>query len=186
MAQSKLILCTGGARSGKSAFAERYSAAQPGRHVYLATARIWDEEMKERVALHQARRPLDWPTFEVPEKMAAALAHICPQADVLLIDCLTLYFSNFLFAHEKEGDGEIMAAAEKEMAEILQVLHRYPVTAIFVTNELGSGIVPMEKLSRLYRDMIGRLNQLVAAAADEVYLSVSGITIEIKGQAVKL
>lgn len=186
MAYSKIILCTGGARSGKSAFAEQYCAALPGRHIYIATARILDEEMKARVALHRARRPQDWPTYEAPEKMAGVLKKIGSQADVLLIDCLTLYFSNFLFAHEREEDSKILAAAQAEMQEILQTVRALGVTAVFVTDELGCSIVPMEKISRLYRDLLGSINQQAAAAAEEVYLSVSGITVELKHQAVPL
>ena len=108
-------------------------------------------------------------------------------ADAVLVDCLTLYFSNFLFRYEAEIDGVVMSAAEEEMRHIIEaVKQRADKTVVFVTNELGSGIVPMEKISRLYRDIIGCINQYAAAAADEVYLTVCGIPMEIKSRQIML
>ena len=186
MEKKKIIVVTGGARSGKSAFAERYAAALSGRHAYVATARIFDQEMAERIAVHRRRRPPSWQTWEVPEDLPALAERICRSADVVLVDCLTLYFSNYLFAHDGEADDAVVAGAAAELQQIMAAFRRAGVTVIFVANELGCGIVPMEHVSRLYRDLIGRINQDAAAAADEVYLSVCGLTIEVKHQAVRL
>ncbi|MCI1750473.1 MAG: bifunctional adenosylcobinamide kinase/adenosylcobinamide-phosphate guanylyltransferase [Megasphaera cerevisiae] len=187
MMKSKIIIVTGGARSGKSAFAEHYLMTCKGRHAYVATAQILDEEMAERVAAHRCRRPAAWQTFECPAHLPDQLANVLETADAVLVDCLTLYFSNFLFRYEAEIDGVVMSAAEEEMRHIIEaVKQRADKTVVFVTNELGSGIVPMEKISRLYRDIIGRINQYAAAAADEVYLTVCGIPMEIKSRQIML
>lgn len=186
MDTSKIILVTGGARSGKSAFAERYAAALPGRHAYVATARIFDEEMAQRIAIHRKRRPSSWQTWEIPQGLPETMERLCQSSDVVLVDCLTLYFSNYLFAHDGEDDEAIIDGALAELQAVLAAFRQAGVTAVLVTNELGCGIVPMEHVSRLYRDLMGKINQAAAAEADEVYLSVCGITTELKHQAVCL
>lgn len=186
MDTSKIILVTGGARSGKSAFAERYAAALPGRHAYVATARIFDEEMAQRIAIHRKRRPSSWQTWEIPQDLPETMERLCQSSDVALVDCLTLYFSNYLFAHDGEDDEAIIDGALAELQAVLAAFRQDRVTAVLVTNELGCGIVPMEHVSRLYRDLMGKINQAAAAEADEVYLSVCGITTELKHQAVCL
>lgn len=179
--KTNIIVVTGGARSGKSAFAESYLSACAGRKAYIATAQILDEEMRERVAEHRRRRPDDWQTFEVPSGLCEALTDIVTQADAVLIDCLTLYFSNYLFAHETEEAGQIQEGAIQEMKKIIQCVQQtQDKTIIFVTNELGCGIVPMHRLSRMYRDMIGKVNQYAASQADAVYWTVCGIPVDIK------
>ena len=186
MDTSKIILVTGGARSGKSAFAERYAAALPGRHAYVATARIFDEEMAQRIAIHRKRRPSSWQTWEIPPDLPETMERLCQSSDVVLVDCLTLYFSNYLFAHDGEDDEAVIDGALVELQAVLAAFRQAGVTAVLVTNELGCGIVPMEHVSRLYRDLMGKINQAAAAEADEVYLSVCGITTELKHQAVCL
>ena len=186
MDTSKIILVTGGARSGKSAFAERYAAALPGRHAYVATARIFDEEMAQRIAIHRKRRPSSWQTWEIPKELPETMERLCQSSDVVLVDCLTLYFSNYLFAHDGEDDEDVIDGALAELQAVLAAFRQAGVTAVLVTNELGCGIVPMEHVSRLYRDLMGKINQAAAAEADEVYLSVCGITTELKHQAVCL
>lgn len=186
MDTSKIILVTGGARSGKSAFAERYAAALPGRHAYVATARIFDEEMAQRIAIHRKRRPSSWQTWEIPQDLPETMERLCQSSDVVLVDCLTLYFSNYLFAHDGEDDEAIIDGALAELQAVLAAFRQAGVTAVLVTNELGCSIVPMEHVSRLYRDLMGKINQAAAAEADEVYLSVCGITTELKHQAVCL
>ena len=182
----KIILVTGGARSGKSACAERYAAALPGRHAYVATARIFDEEMAQRIAIHRKRRPSSWQTWEIPQDLPETMERLCQSSDVALVDCLTLYFSNYLFAHDGEDDEAIIDGALAELQAVLAAFRQAGVTAVLVTNELGCGIVPMEHVSRLYRDLMGKINQAAAAEADEVYLSVCGITTELKHQTVCL
>ena len=186
MGNSKIVLVTGGARSGKSDFAERYAAVLPGRHAYVATATVSDEEMARRIALHQKRRPASWATWEVPDHLPAVLGDLCQTADVVLVDCLTIYFSNYLWDHDGESDDVLLDGALTELRTILKAFRRAGVTAVLVTNELGSGIVPMEHVSRLYRDIMGRINQEAASEADEVYVSVCGITTEWKHRAVIL
>ncbi|MCM0757073.1 bifunctional adenosylcobinamide kinase/adenosylcobinamide-phosphate guanylyltransferase [Sporomusa sphaeroides DSM 2875] len=184
---ASIVLVTGGARSGKSTFAERY-AAQGGRKVaYIATAQIYDEEMQERVKLHQSRRPAGWPTFEAPYQAEQAMAQAVQCADAVLFDCLTLYTSNLLLAPTVPADREerrqavltaidkLLASARQDQAEV-----------IFVTNEVGAGIVPDNALAREYRDVAGLVNQKVAGVADEVYLVVSGLAVELKKIAVNL
>lgn len=184
---SKLILVTGGARSGKSTFAERY-AAKGGRKVaYIATAQVYDDEMKERVHIHQSRRPADWPTFEAPYKAAEAMAQAVQAADAVLFDCLTLYTSNLLLAPDApENREERRLAVLGEMDKLLLTARQGNCDVIFVTNEVGLGIVPDNALAREYRDIAGLVNQKVAAAADEVYLVVCGLAVELKKIAVSL
>lgn len=186
MGNSKIVLVTGGARSGKSDFAERYAAVLPGRHAYVATALVSDDEMARRIALHQKRRPAAWATWEVPRHLPDVMDDLCKGADVVLVDCLTIYFSNYLWDHDGEDDDVILDGALEELRAIVKAFRRAGVTAVFVTNELGSGIVPMEHVSRLYRDLMGRINQEAAGEADEVYVSVCGITTEWKHRAVIL
>ena len=178
--KSKLIVVTGGARSGKSLFAEEYLTSCSGRKAYVATAQILDEEMKERVAEHRRRRPEDWQTLEISSGLSAAFPAVLEQADAVLVDCLTLYLSNYLFAHETDGDEEILQGALQEMENIVGAVRQTAdKTVIFVTNELGCGIVPMSHISRLYRDVVGKVNQYAAGQADEVYWTVCGIPVEL-------
>lgn len=184
---ARIVLVTGGARSGKSQFAEQYLEACPGRHGYIATAQVLDDEMADRVARHRSRRPASWQTFEVPSGLGNQIDHILQQTDNILLDCLTLYFSNFLLQRDGDDFSHILKEAENEWDGVLRAV-RQSRDGVFVvvTNELGSGIVPMAKVSRQYRDLIGFLNQRTAAEADEVYLSVCGITMEIKSRQVRL
>ena len=178
--KSKLIVVTGGARSGKSLFAEEYLTSCSGRKAYVATAQILDEEMKERVAEHRRRRPEDWQTLEISSGLSAAFPAVLEQADAVLVDCLTLYLSNYLFAHETAGDEEILQGALQEMENIVGAVRQTEAkTVIFVTNELGCGIVPMSHISRLYRDVVGKVNQYAAGQADEVYWTVCGSPVEL-------
>lgn len=178
--KSKLIVVTGGARSGKSLFAEEYLTSCSGRKAYVATAQVLDEEMKERVAEHRRRRPEDWQTLEISSGLSAAFPAVLEQAAAVLVDCLTLYLSNYLFAHETAGDEEILQGALQEMENIVGAVRQTEdKTVIFVTNELGCGIVPMSHISRLYRDVVGKVNQYAAGQADEVYWTVCGIPVEL-------
>ena len=136
--------------------------------------------MKKRVAEHRSRRPEDWQTLEISSGLSAAFPAVLEQADAVLVDCLTLYLSNYLFAHETAGDEEILQGALQEMENIIGAVRQTTdKTVIFVTNELGCGIVPMSHISRLYRDVVGKVNQYAAGQADEVYWTVCGIPVEI-------
>ncbi len=177
----KIILVTGGARSGKSRFAEQY-VARIGRHVgYIATAEVYDEEMAFRVKLHQKRRPAEWKTYESPMDAHVALKKAGEECDAVLFDCLTLYMSNLLCSLEsiKDSHKNYSLAKEKLDALISQAKENNG-TTVFVTNEVGSGIVPGDHLSREYRDVAGIANQWMARAADEVYLVVCGLAVDVK------
>ncbi len=172
---SRIVLFTGGARSGKSARAEQYAAHLARPVVYLATAEARDEEMRARIAHHRARRPATWRTHEAPRQVAAVLGAL-DAGTVVILDCLSLLVSNLLLAHEDDPQPVV----ESEVMAILTQARARELTLIVVTNEVGSGIVPAYPLGRAYRDVLGRANQQVAAAAAEVYLVVCGVPIELK------
>lgn len=163
-------MVTGGARSGKSALAEGLVQAMGARRVYIATAEAFDEEMVARIAAHQARRGLGWTTHAEPLELVQAL-HDTDGGPPRLVDCLTLWLSNLIHAgRDWQEEAQALAGAIAEQAA--------PV--VFVTNEVGGGIVPENALGRRFRDAAGHLNQTVAAACDEVYLSVAGYPLKVK------
>jgi adenosylcobinamide kinase/adenosylcobinamide-phosphate guanylyltransferase len=172
---SKIVVFTGGARSGKSARAEQYAARLSQPVVYIATAEARDDEMRDRIDAHRRRRPADWTTLEAPETVAAALAEMKP-GTVVLLDCLALLVSNLLLAHEASPE----PAVDAQIAAILHVARERDLTLLVVTNEVGMGIVPVYPLGRVYRDLLGRANQQVAAVAEEVYVMICGIPVELK------
>lgn len=183
----KIILVTGGARSGKSTFAEKYAARAGKQIAYIATAQIYDDEMRERVDLHKSRRPADWVTYEAPFDADVTLGRIAPEVDAVLFDCLTLYTSNLLLAPEAPASREErLAAIKNKISLLLEAARSGRATVVFVTNEVGLGIVPENALAREYRDVAGLVNQQVAAVADAVYLVVSGLAVEIKKLATAL
>jgi len=171
-ANGGLILITGGARSGKSVFAESLFNGVP-KVVYAATAVAADEEMAARIAAHKARRPPSWETVEEPIDLAGVARNV-PGDVPLLVDCLGVWVSNLLTARIPEAE------INKRMDELLQVLSGREEMTVAVTNEVGMGIVPAYPLGRVYRDVLGRLNQQAASAADSVYLLVCGIPVTIK------
>jgi adenosylcobinamide kinase/adenosylcobinamide-phosphate guanylyltransferase len=177
-------LITGGARAGKTAFALALARRHPGPVVYVATAEARDAEMAARIQRHRAERPPHWATVEAPLSLAAALAHVPPTALVVL-DCLTLWVSNLLLARlpaafsPQEGEAAA-AAALGAVDDLLTWQQRAGNDLLVVSNEVGLGIVPADPLSRLYRDVLGRANQTVAAAATRVYLVVAGLALELR------
>lgn len=181
----KIVLVTGGARSGKSAFAEKLAAKFGVSVGYIATAQIYDEEMRYRVKLHRERRPDNWQTYEAPYWADKAIVEAADSHKVLLFDCLTLYLSNLLclMPEEELTDDKVYSMLTEQMEKLLaaaQTAVTQGATIIFVTNEVGAGIVPENKLARLYRDLSGLANQKIAAAADEVYAVMAGIPVNIK------
>ena len=184
----KLILVTGGGRSGKSIFAEKMVHTLGKKCAYIATAQVTDEEMQVRVEQHKARRQDDfWLNYEVPLNAHAAIAEV-QGAESILFDCITIYLSNILYSENNIN----CSKAEKEQAVfqqielLLKAARESGKNVVFVTNELGSGLVPFEPVSREFRDLAGLVNQLVAKHMDEVYLVVCGIAVNIKDLAVEL
>lgn len=177
----RLILVTGGARSGKSAFAERYAAGCGRKIAYIATAQVLDREMEFRVGLHRRRRPADWDTYEAPFDAHTAVRAAAAGHDMLLFDCLTVYVSNLLCSLDSIENSDKNYALVKDACEkIAAAVRESSATLVVVTNEVGGGIVPMHRLSREFRDLSGLANQLFAKEAEEVYLVTAGIPVNIK------
>lgn len=176
------ILITGGARSGKSAFAERYAGRLGSRGTYVATAQVLDEEMASRLAAHRKSREASafpWQTVEEPLFVADwLLRHRPAEGEVVLVDCLTLWLSNWVLRHEGEPDAE--NGLQEQVDRLVEAIGRYPGTILIVTNEVGDGIVPEYPLGRLFRDWAGRLNQRVAERCDELFLVTCGVPVELK------
>jgi adenosylcobinamide kinase/adenosylcobinamide-phosphate guanylyltransferase len=167
---ARLTLVLGGARSGKSRYAETIITALPPPWIYAATGQALDAEMAARIGAHRARRGAGWTTVEVPRDLAATFsAH--PQAP-MLVDCLTLWLSNLMMAD---------AVIDTEFDRLERALAKATVPVVLVANEVGSGIVPDNALARRFRDLQGWLNQRIAARADQVVLVVAGLPLFVKG-----
>jgi adenosylcobinamide kinase / adenosylcobinamide-phosphate guanylyltransferase len=177
----QLILILGGARSGKSSYAEKLATESGPRVLYIATAESGDEEMATRIAFHRRARPAAWQTLEAPRNVGAALGQVEYQPDALLLDCLTLLVSNIVLALESEPQGVIEAVVQAEIEVILAARARFDAPLIIVSNEVGLGLVPEYPLGRLYRDVLGRANQYLAAQADRVLFMVAGLPLVVKG-----
>jgi adenosylcobinamide kinase / adenosylcobinamide-phosphate guanylyltransferase len=175
-AHPQITLVLGGARSGKSRYAESLVAASPPPWTYVATAQAQDAEMAGRIAHHRARRGAGWHTIEAPHDLAAAID--AAPAGAILVDCLTLWLTNRMLA-KSDIDGDIDA----DTGSLEAALARRGGPAVLVSNEVGSGIVPDNALARRFRDLQGRLNQRLAAGADRVILVVAGLPLIVKGQA---
>lgn len=183
----KLILVTGGARSGKSSFAEKKAGAFGESILYIATATAFDDEMKERVRRHQMQRPASWKTLEAYRDFGAILPGMLNGMDAVMLDCITVMVSNIMLQAAMDWEGlsvETINCVEKEVSAqvgiLLSIIEKSVLPFVLVTNELGMGVVPPTVLGRSVRDIAGRVNQQIAKAADEVYLCVSGIPVRIK------
>lgn len=174
---AEIILVTGGARSGKSSFAEKLALKLGNGHAaYIATAQIFDEEMAARVELHKSRRDKSWTNFEAPFDAEKILAET---TGVVLFDCVTIYLTNWLLAKNLD-DKNLAAEFETWIKNLLDAAKNSSATVIFVSNEVGAGIVPENKLARIFRDYAGLANQRIAAAAENVFLTVAGIAVDLK------
>jgi adenosylcobinamide kinase/adenosylcobinamide-phosphate guanylyltransferase len=171
---TELILITGGSRSGKSAHA-LHLAEVFGHRVFIATAEAFDDEMRERISRHQSERGRGWKTIEAPLDLAGAVRAADHPAGVIVIDCLTVWLGNLMFR-----DPDITEDAEPCVALLDALRASSAARVVVVTNEVGMGIVPETAMGRRFRDLAGRINQRVAAAADRVFLSVCGQTIIVK------
>ena len=187
----KLILLLGGARSGKSSFAEQKAREWGADDVlYVATSETKDEEMRLRVQKHQASRPSTWTTLEAPRDVASAIQASNSRAQVILVDCITFLVSNYLMAVSEPVDDPFGPPSSDPFNEAIESAIRadvnalaeyaHEVTMLVVSNEVGMGLVPAYDLGRAYRDLLGRANQDLARQADEVYLLIAGLPMRLK------
>ncbi|MEG0180389.1 MAG: bifunctional adenosylcobinamide kinase/adenosylcobinamide-phosphate guanylyltransferase [Terrisporobacter sp.] len=184
---SNIVLVTGGARSGKSSFAESLCINQNNRTAYIATSVAFDDEMKDRVKKHQESRPQEWKTYEIYKDIYSIVETLDKNHGTVLLDCLTLMINNLMFTYgidietaSTDEVNEIEEYIKNQIEKLLEKVKNTNLYFVIVTNELGMGIVPENKLSRIYRDFVGRANQQIAKTSDEVYLVVSGIPMKVK------
>ena len=169
---SKIILITGGQRSGKSRHAEELALSLADNPVYVATAHVWDEEFRERVRCHQERRGPQWTNIEEEKYLSR---HNLMER-VVVIDCVTLWLTNFFFENQNQDTQQVLDIAKEEFDRFTA----QDATFIFVTNEIGSGGVSVDAVQRRFTDLQGWMNQYIASRADEVILMVSGIPVTVK------
>ena len=181
----RCILITGGARSGKSSFAQELAASSNESVLFVATAVAGDEEMRQRIEQHRRSRPATWSTLEATTDIGRRIESKVGGMRVVVVDCITLLLNNIFTQYHHRIDEQIDAdiVEEKVTAEIDKLvasIERTDASFIIVTNEVGLGVVPANNLSRLYRDLLGKANQTLAACADEVYLMVAGLPLQMK------
>jgi adenosylcobinamide kinase/adenosylcobinamide-phosphate guanylyltransferase len=169
----KITLILGGARSGKSSYALEL-ARKYKKVAFIATCQALDKEMAKRIKLHKESRPKDWDTFEEPKEVEAILKKLTNKYECIVIDCLTLLVSNLFLS------GLNKKTIEDKISKLVAVLKRVNCRVIMVSNEVGLGIVPDNKMARDFRDVAGRVNQIIAAEADEVFFMAAGLSIKIK------
>lgn len=178
--KAKLIFITGGVRSGKSCYAQKMASTIAGQVFFIATCIPGDEEMEARVAEHRRYRPASWTTIEEGFNPARVIRCNDKPGAVFLVDCLTMLINNLMFCREDiEGDISILSRIDR----LARMASAAEASVIIVSNEVGGGIVPADPLSRAYRDLLGRANQIVAHQADEVYLCIAGLAMELKNRA---
>ena len=181
----KFILLIGGARSGKSRFAQELASDSDEPVLFVATAEAGDDEMRRRIEKHKRERSVNWNTLEVTTHIGGHIEGKIGEARTVIVDCITLLISNLFNEYSHRADEQIDSSLiEKEVAseidELIVCINRVDAAFIIVTNEVGLGLVPADKLSRLYRDFLGKANQTLAEHADEVYLMVAGLPVPIK------
>jgi adenosylcobinamide kinase/adenosylcobinamide-phosphate guanylyltransferase len=173
--RNSVTLVLGGVRSGKSHFALELASKAPSV-TFVATARVSDDEMRVKIERHRAERPAHWKTREEPLKLAELIAEMDARDDLVLVDCLTLFAANVMEAHGQDRLA-LLAATE----DLISALRNAKCRVVLVSNEVGSGIVPAYAAGRQFRDVLGELNQQVAAIADDVILMIAGLPVPIKG-----
>jgi adenosylcobinamide kinase/adenosylcobinamide-phosphate guanylyltransferase len=174
----KSILITGGARSGKSQFAQKLAVEAGGQVLFIATAEAKDEDMRLRIEAHRESRPAGWKTLEAPLGISEIIGQHMGEAEIVVIDCITILVANILLQGRGEETAEELVL--KEIKNLVNQMDELEATFILVSNEVGLGLVPDNELGRRYRDCLGMANQILAQHADEVYLMVAGIPIRLK------
>ncbi|MBN1375586.1 MAG: bifunctional adenosylcobinamide kinase/adenosylcobinamide-phosphate guanylyltransferase [Dehalococcoidia bacterium] len=175
---NKIILLLGGARSGKSTLAQDLANMRGGKVLFCATAEALDDEMRSRIAAHKSSRPHDWDTLESPRNTAQSLKKTVNNYDTVIIDCITLLVSNCL--DENMSFEQAEQASMGQINALIELIAQRQGNYILVTNEVGSGLVPDNKLGRVYRDILGQTNQRLAKCADEVYFMAAGLFLKMK------
>ncbi len=177
----KSTLIIGGARSGKSTLAQEMALKAGGNVLFVATAEAGDEDMKKRIEMHRKSRPPDWVTLEATTHIGSQVIKNIGKAQTVIIDCVTLLINNIFMRYDDKTDADLAEQeVTAEIKELLDCIERSDAHFIIVTNEVGLGVVPADRVSRLYRDILGRANQMLAEHADEVYLLVAGIPLLLK------
>jgi len=179
------VMVTGGARSGKSSYAQDYAARSGKPVLFAATAEVGDDEMRRRIEAHRKSRPAGWRTLEAPKDVGRRIREEISDSKLVLIDCMTLLVSNaigsFLSADGIDIDEQkAEAAVMQEIDGLIGCLRTIKADFLIVTNEVGLGLVPDNKLGRVYRDLLGKANQMLAQEVDEVYFMISGLPIKVK------
>lgn len=175
----KSILILGGVRSGKSHFAQELATRLSDKVLFVATGEALDKEMQTRIEAHIKARPKSWRTLEAPTDIGNLIDKQIQDAEVVIIDCLTLLLSNLLKGKPDYQEAEKRIAAEID--QLISCVDKSNVSFIVVSNEVGMGLVPENKLGRIYRDLLGKANQLIAQHSSEVYFMISGLPVKIKG-----
>ncbi len=182
----KCVFLTGGARSGKSHFAQKLASETSERVLFVATAEALDADMKARIEKHKKERPKAWKTLETSLNVSGQIAEHIHDVEVVLIDCLTLLVSNLMlgegrgFSEDDISLNEVEKRVVGEVQSLIKFMSGSDAVFIIVSNEVGLGIVPENRFARIYRDLLGKVNQLVAQHADEVYFMVSSIPVKVK------
>ena len=174
----KITLILGGARSGKSTYAQQLAATMGGKVLFCATAEPLDDEMQSRIEQHRRSRPVDWDTVEASRDIGTALHKMVAGYDTVIIDCITLLVANCIGENTNVDTAEQLV--HSEITNLINLMQRKHSSYMLVSNELGNGLVPENGLGRVYRDVLGKANQMLAAHADEVYLMVAGLPLKLK------
>jgi len=181
MERGKFYFIFGGARSGKSTFAEKLASRLGGRVTYIATAEALDEEMVARIKEHKKRRPATWKTIEEPYRIVEVLEEVGQEEGVVLIDCLTLLLTNLYYKHAAEQDSDTLTKQVlSEIKRLAKVAKECRADVLIVSNEVGLGVVPDYPDGRIFRDLTGWANQIMTEEADKAYFLISGMPLDIK------
>jgi len=174
----QIILLLGGARSGKSYYAQQLAAELGDKVLFVATGEALDEEMEARIKQHKKDRPQTWKTLEVTTGIGKAIEKHIGDAEVVVIDCITLLISNLIQGKSKDSGKE--TRVKSEITKLIQTMDRLEADFVIVSNEVGMGLVPDNKLGRIYRDLLGKANQQLANHATEVYLMLACLPLQVK------